>query len=101
MNEVIVIALSFPVAVIVAITLWRIEVALDDLRDVEIERNRRERKGVRELINEIKRLRAERQTCKAGHPYLANSHEYPCPICRTERLEAIAEAAGGEDELRT
>ncbi len=24
------------------------------------------------------------QTCLEGHKYYANSHEYPCPLCRLE-----------------
>ena len=29
---------------------------------------------------------SDRQTCKEGHEYIANSHEYPCPLCDRNRL---------------
>ena len=36
--------------------------------------------------NELAHLKAKIQTCKNGHEYLADSHEYPCPICQKEKL---------------
>jgi hypothetical protein len=38
----------------------------------------------REFLEERDKLKARIQKCKKGHEYLANSHEYPCPVCELE-----------------
>ena len=43
-------------------------------------------KEYEEMENELLRLKAKIQTCKSGHDYIADSHEYPCPICQKEKL---------------
>jgi len=39
-----------------------------------------------EMENDLIYLKAKIQTCKNGHKYLADSHEYPCPICQKQTL---------------
>lgn len=44
------------------------------------------------LLAEVEKYRAMHQQCHKGHKYMANSHEYPCPVCELGKAEAEVEA---------
>jgi hypothetical protein len=53
------------------------------------------------LKAEVRRLEiveASVQTCKVGHKYYAQSHEYPCPWCEHNKEVVIRRAKQGEAE---